>query len=88
MERFEADKKVFHRTCFRCAKCSVILQVGNYSSVDGEFYCKVFDSHLSLFFCEIVLIGNYLVDYGANPFSPPSKLASLSPTLRIERELR
>jgi len=33
-------KKPFHKTCLRCKTCNKALQLGNYSSLDGEFWCK------------------------------------------------
>lgn len=34
------DKRVFHKTCIRCQECNKVLNVGNYTSLDGKFFCK------------------------------------------------
>ncbi|KAL5503186.1 hypothetical protein EMCRGX_G010094 [Ephydatia muelleri] len=41
MERLEADKKVFHKTCFKCCVCQKTLSVGTYAALEGVIYCKV-----------------------------------------------
>lgn len=40
MESIKADGKVYHKTCFRCAKCNNVLSLGNYAAVEGATYCK------------------------------------------------
>lgn len=40
MERLAADKKVFHKTCFKCAECKSTLRLGNYAALQGKLYCK------------------------------------------------
>eukprot|EP01117_Protostelium_nocturnum_P019597 TRINITY_DN8539_c0_g1_i4.p1 TRINITY_DN8539_c0_g1~~TRINITY_DN8539_c0_g1_i4.p1 ORF type:complete len:613 (-),score=298.29 TRINITY_DN8539_c0_g1_i4:108-1946(-) len=34
------QKKVFHKTCLRCVSCNVVLSLGNYSGLNGQYYCK------------------------------------------------
>eukprot|EP01114_Cavostelium_apophysatum_P017281 TRINITY_DN509_c0_g1_i1.p1 TRINITY_DN509_c0_g1~~TRINITY_DN509_c0_g1_i1.p1 ORF type:complete len:589 (-),score=221.48 TRINITY_DN509_c0_g1_i1:184-1950(-) len=34
------QKKVYHKTCIRCQTCNKVLSVGQYSSMDGKFWCK------------------------------------------------
>jgi hypothetical protein len=33
-------KKTFHKNCLRCVTCNQTLSLGNYSALDGKFYCK------------------------------------------------
>merc|ERR1712137_622931 len=40
MERMVADKKVFHKTCMKCAHCSKTLGLGNFAALNGKYYCK------------------------------------------------
>ncbi|NWW46224.1 XIRP2 protein, partial [Pedionomus torquatus] len=40
MECLVADKKNFHKSCFRCHHCSSQLSLGNYASLHGKIYCK------------------------------------------------
>ena len=61
MEKIEADKKTFHRTCFRCVHCKIILHLGNYAANNGDFYCKA--HFLQLF----ALKGNYDEGFGRQP---------------------
>ncbi|CAI8016584.1 LIM domain-containing protein 2 [Geodia barretti] len=41
MERLEADKLVYHKTCFKCSVCNKTLGVGTYAALHGVIYCKV-----------------------------------------------
>jgi hypothetical protein len=41
MERLEADKLVYHKTCFKCSVCNKTLGVGTYAALQGVIYCKV-----------------------------------------------
>lgn len=34
------DKKVFHKGCLRCQHCQVVLSLGNYAGLGGQFFCK------------------------------------------------
>jgi len=40
-ERLSADARIYHKACFRCKKCSNVLKLGSYASMDGEVFCKV-----------------------------------------------
>lgn len=40
MERMMAEKAVYHKGCFRCYQCKTQLRVDNYSSHEGQVYCK------------------------------------------------
>ncbi|XP_004406758.1 PREDICTED: protein-methionine sulfoxide oxidase MICAL1 isoform X2 [Odobenus rosmarus divergens] len=41
LERFCADGRFFHRSCFRCHTCEAMLRLGGYGQHpgDGHFYC-------------------------------------------------
>ncbi len=39
----KGEKKLFHKLCFKCSVCGVILNLRNYDSLNGILYCK---SHL------------------------------------------
>lgn len=39
MEKIEADKKVYHKTCFKCTSCNCPLKLGNFSSIKQTLYC-------------------------------------------------
>ncbi|XP_064400603.1 LIM domain and actin-binding protein 1-like [Halichondria panicea] len=41
MERLEADKVVYHKTCFKCVVCKKTLSTGTYAALQGSTYCKV-----------------------------------------------
>ena len=44
MERLIAEKKLFHRACFRCDKCSACLRPGTYHYFpETEKFCCLFD---------------------------------------------
>ncbi|XP_013404542.1 F-actin-monooxygenase MICAL3 [Lingula anatina] len=40
MEKITADDKVYHKGCFRCAKCNRTLGLGNYAALEGQTFCK------------------------------------------------
>lgn len=40
MERMMAEKSLYHKRCFRCYQCKIQLRVDNYSSHEGQVYCK------------------------------------------------
>ncbi|EUB55442.1 Cysteine and glycine-rich protein 1 [Echinococcus granulosus] len=47
-ESVEALGQVFHSSCFRCAKCSRVLQRSNWNHKEGKFYCNPCHRRLSL----------------------------------------
>lgn len=40
MEKMLAEKSIYHKRCFRCHQCKIQLRVDNYSSHEGQVYCK------------------------------------------------
>jgi len=38
-EQLYAEKKVFHKTCFKCTTCKKVLNATSYKSVDLQIYC-------------------------------------------------
>jgi len=58
MEEFRTNDVIFHKTCFRCKKCNNVLKIGNFASMENEFYCKV--CFKKLFFSK----GNYSDGFG------------------------
>ncbi|XP_057430453.1 LIM domain-containing protein WLIM1-like [Lotus japonicus] len=40
VEKLTADKRVYHKTCFRCHHCKGTLKLSNYNSFEGVLYCK------------------------------------------------
>lgn len=58
MEKIEADKKVYHKSCFKCMHCKSVLKLGNYTANDGQIYCK--PHFLQLF----AIKGNYSAGFG------------------------
>lgn len=40
MEKMLAEKSIYHKRCFRCYQCKIQLRVDNYSSHEGQVYCK------------------------------------------------
>ncbi|XP_045473510.1 MICAL-like protein 1 isoform X2 [Harmonia axyridis] len=41
-ERLNVRKTLYHRTCFRCAKCDIQLTLHNYTETEsGKFCCKI-----------------------------------------------
>ncbi|KAL5964593.1 Cysteine and glycine-rich protein 1 [Taenia solium] len=47
-ESVEALGQVFHSSCFRCAKCSRVLQRSNWNHKEGKFYCNPCHRKLTL----------------------------------------
>jgi len=39
-EKLSADGKIFHKTCFKCKHCKRQLSLGDYSFLEGSYYCK------------------------------------------------
>ncbi|CAF1929436.1 unnamed protein product [Rotaria magnacalcarata] len=84
MEKIEADKKVYHKSCFKCMHCKSILKLGNFTANDGQIYCK--PHFLQLF----AIKGNYSTGFGLNDHkarwlsnsssSPSSSPSSISNT--------
>ncbi|CAF3774387.1 unnamed protein product [Rotaria sordida] len=62
MEKIEADRKVYHKSCFKCTHCKSILKLGNYTANNGHIYCK--PHFLQLF----AMKGNYSVGFGLNDY--------------------
>jgi len=75
------QKKVYHKTCIRCAydRCNKVLSLGQYSSIEGTFYCK---PHFKQLFATK---GNYEEGFGIekekkwDQSSPPVKPTSFVP---------
>lgn len=61
LERLEAHKQVYHKTCFRCVHCSTKLSLANFASLHGNIYCK---PHFSQLFKSK---GNYDEGFGRRP---------------------
>ncbi|CAF3784993.1 unnamed protein product [Rotaria socialis] len=84
MEKIEADKKIYHKSCFKCMHCKSILKLGNFTANDGQIYCK--PHFLQLF----AIKGNYSTGFGLNDHkarwlsnsssSPSSSPSSISNT--------
>lgn len=36
MEKLEADKKVYHKKCFRCSECNKAVSLGGYAALEGK----------------------------------------------------
>jgi len=34
------EKRVFHKGCLRCQHCQVVLSLGNYAALGGQYFCK------------------------------------------------
>lgn len=60
MERMLAEKAVYHKRCFRCHQCKIQLRVDNYSSHEGQVYCKA--HHRQIFQPQVKLDNNDDVD--------------------------
>ncbi|CAF1027174.1 unnamed protein product, partial [Adineta ricciae] len=76
MEKIEADKKIYHKSCFKCMHCKSILKLGNYTANDGQIYCK--PHFLQLF----AIKGNYSAGFGLNDHKArwlPNSSSSSSP---------
>jgi len=39
-ERLAANGKIFHKMCFQCFHCGMILKVSDYANYSEKFYCK------------------------------------------------
>lgn len=72
-----AEKKVYHKQCIRCQSCNKVLSVGQFSSLDGKFWCK---PHFKQLFASK---GNYDEPFGKEkrrdsvaPATPPSTYRS------------
>lgn len=40
MEKLSMENTVYHKTCFKCAKCGKVLKTGDYTAIHGEIFCK------------------------------------------------
>ncbi|KAK6945974.1 Zinc finger, LIM-type [Dillenia turbinata] len=40
VEQLIADKRVYHKACFRCHHCQGTLKLGNFNSFEGVLYCR------------------------------------------------
>ena len=40
VDRLEANKRIYHKACFRCHHCNRTLKLSNFNSFDGVVYCK------------------------------------------------
>jgi len=79
------DKKIFHKICFRCSHCSVVLTLGNYAGLAGQFFCK---PHFKQLFASK---GNYDEGFGKQKHSAKwveggDSEASATTSSSIERE--
>ncbi|XP_067287399.1 LIM domain and actin-binding protein 1 [Pseudorasbora parva] len=61
VEKLIANQKIYHKTCFCCAKCSTKLSLVSYASVNGSIYCK---THFNQLF---KAKGNYDEGFGHRP---------------------
>eukprot|EP01105_Mastigella_eilhardi_P000488 TRINITY_DN1057_c0_g4_i2.p1 TRINITY_DN1057_c0_g4~~TRINITY_DN1057_c0_g4_i2.p1 ORF type:complete len:265 (-),score=98.88 TRINITY_DN1057_c0_g4_i2:404-1198(-) len=61
---------VFHKVCFRCSRCNSLLRPGNFSVINGVYYCI---PHYTQLFKEH---GNY--DEGFTAAAPPVKPSATS----------
>lgn len=59
VEKLEADGKIFHKKCFKCAQCKKTLSTGNFASLQGKIFCK---PHFKQLF---KLKGNYDEGFGS-----------------------
>jgi len=39
MERLEVDKRILHKSCFRCSKCNCVLRMDTYTFNAGKLFC-------------------------------------------------
>lgn len=60
MERMMAEKSLYHKRCFRCYQCKIQLRVDNYSSHEGQVYCKA--HHRQIFQPQVKLDNDEDVD--------------------------
>ncbi|KAK8613581.1 hypothetical protein V6N13_101369 [Hibiscus sabdariffa] len=40
VDKLTADKRIFHKSCFRCHHCRGTLKLSNYNSFEGVLYCR------------------------------------------------
>ncbi|KAK6916325.1 Zinc finger, LIM-type [Dillenia turbinata] len=40
VEQLIADKRIYHKACFRCHHCNGTLKLGNFNSFEGVLYCR------------------------------------------------
>ena len=40
VEKLEADGKIYHKHCFRCAECNKTIGLVCYAALNGKIYCK------------------------------------------------
>nr|GMD08771.1 LIM domain-containing protein WLIM1-like [Ipomoea batatas] len=40
VDRLAADKRIFHKACFRCYHCKGTLKLSNFNSFEGVLYCR------------------------------------------------
>jgi len=78
------DKKIFHKACFKCTHCSVVLTLGNYAGLAGQFFCK---PHFKQLFASK---GNYDEGFGKQKHSAKwvstDSEASATTSTSFERE--
>jgi len=41
MEKIEGAGKIWHKGCFKCAKCAATLNLKTFKAFDGKVWCKV-----------------------------------------------
>ncbi|PIK55318.1 hypothetical protein BSL78_07790 [Apostichopus japonicus] len=58
MDKIAADGRSYHKTCFRCAECKKVLNLGTFAQLNSVTFCK---PHFKQRF---KLHGNY--DFSAN----------------------
>eukprot|EP00045_Choanoeca_perplexa_P014084 m.163695 g.163695 ORF g.163695 m.163695 type:complete len:536 (-) comp16559_c0_seq1:1913-3520(-) len=76
MEKIEADEKIYHKTCFKCAECKKSLSAGSYAAMNGVVYCK---PHFKQLF---KTKGNY--NFGSDaPATPSSFSVNIKPSAQF-----
>jgi len=40
VDKLEANKRIYHKACFRCHHCNGTLKLSNFNSFDGVVYCR------------------------------------------------
>jgi hypothetical protein len=58
IDRIVADKRAYHKLCFKCIECSMTLSMANFAQLNGKLYCK---PHFKQLF---KLKGNYSEGFG------------------------
>jgi len=87
----KTDKKIYHKQCIRCSTCNKVLTTGQYSSMDGQFWCK---PHFKQLFATK---GNYDEAFGkekvtskwdssATPVSPPTSFIPADSSASADKE--